>query len=427
MKLPMRSLYSLAFSLMLPAVFIKLWRKGKTQPAYRERWKERLGLIDYPKLNQRPIWIHTVSVGEFLAARPVIQHLLDNHNVPIVVTTMTPTGSEQVVKAFGDQVYHCYLPYDLPYLLSPFFNTLKPKAVIIMETELWPNLINGCHKRGIPSYVINARLSEKSAKGYRKFAQLSREMLQKITHIAVQNGQDAQRFIDLGLAESAMSITGSIKFDLDIAPELQEKAKQLKEQLSQQNSRQIFIAASTHPGEDEIILEAFSIIRKTIKDCLLVLAPRHPNRAQDIQALCQQSGFNNIFRSENITPDSSTDVLIGDTLGELLLFFGAADLAFVGGSFVDNGGHNYIEPAAWGLPVLSGPSTFNFAEITNLLLAAGGMAITANAEKLAEETIQLLTDKQLRNKMGAAAKAVAEENRGALKRLLTYLDSQLCN
>lgn len=320
MKLPMRSLYSLAFSVMLPAVFIKLWRRGKTQPAYRQRWKERLGLIDYPKLNQQPIWIHTVSVGEFLAARPVIQHILDTYNAPVVVTTMTPTGSEQVVKAFADQVYHCYLPYDLPYLLSPFFSTLKPKAVIIMETELWPNLIDGCHKRQIPSYVINARLSEKSAKGYSKFAQLSREMLQKITHIAVQNSNDAQRFINLGLAESAMSITGSIKFDLDIAPELQEKAKQLKEQLSQQNSRRIFIAASTHPGEDEIILEAFKIIRHTIKDCLLVLAPRHPNRAQDIQTLCQQSGYSSIFRSENITPDSSTDVLIGDTLGELLLF-----------------------------------------------------------------------------------------------------------
>ncbi len=418
----MRHLYTIVFTLALPLVFLKLWRKGKTLPIYRKRWRERLGYNCYEKKSCSPIWVHTVSVGEFLAARPVISHLLNTQQRPVVVTTMTPSGSEQVTNTFGDKVFHCYLPYDIPALLNRFFNAIDPSCLIVMETELWPNLIHNCYIRKIPSIIINARLSEKSQKGYQKFFPLTQQMLKKITHIAVQNTEDGERFKALGLPAQSMTITGNIKFDFNLNEELITKAQTLRDQYNQRGGRQVIIAGSTHSGEDELILESFSLIKQQNKHCLLVLAPRHPERTEAIQKQCTALGFETLLRSSKITPQMDTDVLLGDTMGELVLLYGTADIAIVCGSFANIGGHNYIEPASLGIPIISGPQTFNFAKVAKLLKERNALDIAKDAESLAKICLHLLSNPVIREEKGKAAKEVAEENKGALKKLLSVLD-----
>lgn len=421
----MRHLYTAVFYLALPIVFLKLWNKGKNLPAYKKRWGERLGRTKYPSIDAQPVWIHTVSVGEFIAARSVISHLLKNSNQKVVVTTMTPSGSEQVLKTFGDKVFHCYIPYDLPILLKKFFHAINPSCLIIMETELWPNVIHECHKRNIPSIIINARLSEKSKQGYKKFPKLTKTMLQQVTHIAAQNIEDGERFKELGLPEHSLTVTGNIKFDFDLSDDLLARAFALKAQYSKNGSRHVIIAGSTHPGEDEIILEAFSLIKKRYPRCLLVLAPRHTERAAAIEELCHQLTFSTLLRSSKITPLIDTDVVLGDTMGELVLLYGTADAAIVCGSFVSVGGHNYIEPASLAVPILSGPHTFNFSKVVALLQEKNALCIVENASTLANASIHLLDNEALRKDKGTAAKQVADENKGALLRLLNLLDNYL--
>ncbi len=464
-----RLMYTLLLYLITPLILGRLLWRSRRAPAYARRWAERFGFVptpgrDEPDLassasKQKTIWVHAVSVGETLAAVPLIKALQSDYpDAQLVVTTTTPTGSEQVVKIFGDSVAHVYAPYDLPDVLARFFARVRPSIVIIMETELWPNLLSKCRRSEIPVVIANARLSEKSAAGYRKIAWLMRGMLADISFVAAQSIDDGERFINLGLSRDKLVVTGNIKFDLQLDAPLVDKSAALKAQWQTPGQRLIWLAASTHQGEDEIILDAFAQVLTRIPDTLLVLVPRHPERFNDVATLCVDRGFSLVRRSEHclertgldkagsVEPGLQSQILLGDTMGELLAFFGASDIAFIGGSLVPVGGHNLIEPAAWGIPILTGPNLFNFAEVAAKLTEAGAMQICENAAQLGAALIDLLGNAEepaigqtgiaaanlnyqaahiQNNKqyklMADAAHSVAEGNRGALLRLTQSL------
>ncbi len=426
-----RLLYTLLIYLCLPLILLRLIWRGRRAPAYRRRWRERFGFVTRLADAQQVIWVHSVSVGETIAAAPMIRRLQKHYPESILlVTTMTPTGSEQVKKIFGDSVEHCYAPYDMPDAIARFLHRTHPALLVIMETELWPNLIHACQHRAIPVVLANGRLSAKSAAGYAKVEALARPMLAKLAVVAAQTKADGERFLQLGVGEEVLEVTGNIKFDLQLDDTLRQQAAALKKQWQGADGRPVWLAASTHRGEDEIILDAFSQILEQRPDLLLVLVPRHPERFNEVANLCTAGNYRLARRSElqgsGGVLDSKTQIVLGDTMGELLSFCGASDITFVGGSLVDVGGHNLIEPAAWGVPVLSGPHLFNFTEVSRLLDEAGGLEVCADAGELAAVVVKLLADPERYQQMSAAALAVTEANRGALDRLTVLLGSQIC-
>ncbi|MEE4818025.1 lipid IV(A) 3-deoxy-D-manno-octulosonic acid transferase [Pseudomonas alliivorans] len=414
-----RTLYTFLFHLGLPLVALRLWLRARKAPAYRQRIGERFAM-SLPPMQRSGIWVHAVSVGESIAAAPMIRALLAQYaELPITVTCMTPTGSERIKAMFANEprIQHCYLPYDLPWAAARFLDHVQPRLGIIMETELWPNHIHQCSKRGIPVVLANARLSERSARGYGRFAKLTRPMLAEMDWFAVQTEAEAQRFRDLGARPECVTVTGSIKFDLSIDPALLERAAGLREEW-QAVQRPVWIAASTHAGEDESVLAAHRTLLLSHPDALLILVPRHPERFDSVHVLCQQQGFTTIRRSgtQAVTPDVS--VLLGDTMGELLFLYALADTAFVGGSLVPNGGHNLLEPAALAKPVLSGPHLFNFLEIAALLRSAGALTEVSDSAALAGAVQRLFDQPGLAQTMAEAGLGVMKANQGALQRLL---------
>lgn len=417
-----RLLYTLLLYLAMPLVLLRLLWRARRAPAYARRWRERFGFVSplstMDSVSDPAIWLHAVSVGETLAAVPLIKALQrDYPDHRLIVTTTTPTGSEQVQKLFGDSVYHVYAPYDLPGALRRFLERLQPSALIIMETELWPNLIHRCKMRGMTVALVNARLSARSARGYGKVAGLTAGMLAELDLVAAQAQADGERFVDLGLARDKLLISGNIKFDLELDQAVSVKAAELKSQWRGDNQRPVVLAASTHQGEDEQVLTAFTQVLGVRPEVLLILVPRHPERFDNVATLCRERGFNTIRRSENAAVTGNTQVLLGDTMGELLAFCGAVDMAFIGGSLVPVGGHNLIEPAAWGVPVLTGPHLFNFAEVAAKLDDAGGMKVCADAGQLAQALLGLLNNRDKYTAMAEAARTVAETNRGTLTKL----------
>jgi 3-deoxy-D-manno-octulosonic-acid transferase len=420
-----RLIYSVFFYLLTPLIVARLLYRAVKAPAYRLRWAERFGFVSPVSSDKKTIWVHAVSVGETLAAVPLVKALQERYpDYRLIVTCMTPTGSERVKAAFGDSVDHCYAPYDMPDSVARFLNRVEPKILIIMETELWPNTIAACHKRNIPVLLANGRLSEKSTTAYRRIQPLVRPMLTQLSAVAAQHGDDGARFTDLGLANSALTVTGNIKFDLSLDQVIKDKAQQLLTEWRGTNQRPILLVASTHRGEDEIILDAFAQIKTKIENPLLVLVPRHPERFNQVAELCTATGFNLARRSCEDGVDGA-EILLGDTMGELMSFFGVCDIAFVGGSLVPSGGHNMIEPAAWGVPVLTGPHLFNFSEASQLLLEGGAMQICHSADQMAEQAVELLQSQAKCAEMGSAAQRIAEANRGALDRLLNLIDKTI--
>lgn len=415
-----RYLYSSLLYLLLPFVLIRLLWRSRHIKGYRHRWAERFGWGKIPSRYQNGIWIHVVSVGEALAAAPLIQALSEQQSLPLIITTTTPTGSERVEALLPNNAFHCYCPYDLPGSVNRFLNKAQPKLAIFMETEIWPNVIEHCYRRHIPTLLANARLSDKSKQGYQKVAKIIRPTLHKVTTLAIQYHKDAQRFKELGVTDDQILITGNMKFDMPISQSLLESAESLRQQWG--NNRPIFVAASTHEGEEDIILQAFQAIKKQHNNCLLVLVPRHPDRFDRVYQLCQKWGYSTVRRSETQNTDSfeNYDIYLGDTMGELRLFCAASDIAFVGGSLIQRGGHNLLEPAAFKLPVITGPHTFNFEEATTLLQQAQALTVVSNAQQLAEAVNQLLSDPQYRTQLGESSLNVVEHNRGALK---THLDT----
>lgn len=420
-----RTLYTLLFHLGLPLVALRLYLRARKAPAYGQRIAERFACKLAP-MRQGGIWVHAVSVGESIAAAPMIRALLKAYpGLPITLTCMTPTGSERIRAMFADEprIQHCYLPYDLPWAAGRFLDHVRPRLGIIMETELWPNHIHQCAKRGIPVALANARLSERSARGYARFAGLTRPMLAEMSLIAVQTETEAQRFRSLGARPECVQVTGSIKFDLKVDAQLQPRARDLREQWGA-GQRPMWIAASTHEGEDELILEAHRQLLQVHGDALLVLVPRHPERFDTVHALCDAQ-FATVRRSSGMPVQAQTQVLLGDTMGELLFLYALADIAFVGGSLVPTGGHNPLEPAALALPVLTGPHVFNFLEISAMLREAGALQEVDDASGLAEAVRRLVELPQDARRMGEAGRAVMLANQGALQRLLDGLGELL--
>jgi 3-deoxy-D-manno-octulosonic-acid transferase len=421
-----RTLYTLLFHLGLPLLALRLWLRARKAPAYAQRLGERFA-FRLPALQPGGIWVHAVSVGESIAAAPMIRQLLLRHpELPITVTCMTPTGSERIQALFAGEprIQHCYLPYDLPWAAGRFLDHVRPRLAVIMETELWPNHVHQCARRGIPVALANGRLSERSAKGYARFARLTAPMLAEMSLLAVQTEVEAQRFLALGARPECVQVTGSIKFDLNVDPALPVRATHLREQW-QARERAVWIAASTHEGEDAVVLAAHRQLLESHADALLVLVPRHQERFASVHALCKAQGFATVQRSLGQPVTAQTQVLLGDTMGELLFLYALADIAFVGGSLVANGGHNPLEPAALAKPVLSGPHMFNFLEIGTMLREAGALVEVDDAQGLAMAVRQWIELPRDAVRSGEAGLAVMRANQGALNRLLDALDARL--
>ncbi|HEY0210906.1 lipid IV(A) 3-deoxy-D-manno-octulosonic acid transferase [Acerihabitans sp.] len=416
-------IYNILIYLIQPLIWIRLLWRSRKAPAYRRRWAERYGYCQ-GKVKPGGIMLHSVSVGETLAAIPLVRALRHRYPfLPITVTTMTPTGSERVQSAFGKDVHHVYLPYDLPGAMNRFLNHVNPKLVIVMETELWPNLIKALYKRKIPLVVANARLSARSAAGYKKFSTFIARIMGRITLIAAQNQEDGERFLELGLKRSQLAVTGSLKFDISVTPELAARALTLRRQWA--SRRPVWIATSTHEGEETILLQAHRQLLAVFPDLLLILVPRHPERFPVARDMTDKAGFTSILRSSGDIPAHDTQVVIGDTMGELMLLYGIADLAFVGGSLVERGGHNPLEAAAHAIPVLMGPYTINFKDICSKLAEAGGLITVTDMPSLVKEVTTLLTDEDYRLYYGRHAVEVLHQNQGALQRLLHLLEPYL--
>ncbi|WP_461535901.1 lipid IV(A) 3-deoxy-D-manno-octulosonic acid transferase [Spongorhabdus nitratireducens] len=415
-----RTLYNLLLHLLFPAIFLRLLYRAWRAPAYAKRWGERFGF--FPKPESKPcIWVHSVSVGESIAAAPLVKALLKQYpDHRIAVTTMTPTGSVQVKKQYGDKVFHVYAPYDYPWAVSNFLNRLQPEIAIIMETELWPNIIHQCHQRDIPVMIANARLSERSAKGYGKLGKLTREMLSKVSLIAAQAEPDGQRFIELGLPADKMEVTGNIKFDISIPDSVHEKGKALRQQWLQHKPDDtcIIVAGSTHEGEDELLLDACKQLRKTNPNTLLVLVPRHPERFNQVYELSVKAGEKTARYSTQGPVEADTSVVVADVMGELLVLYAAGDIAFVGGSLIPSGGHNMLEPAALKKPVVTGSHVFNFSEVFRFLNQERGIQVIDTTQSIAS-TFKILCDhSSKRSSLSSAAHKVITRNQGVTTSLM---------
>ena len=421
--MPLRKLYTLLLYLLTPFVIARLAWRGIRAPDYWRRWPERFGSIE-PALGERVIWIHAVSVGEVLATEPVVQALVEQYpEHSILLTTVTPTGSARVTALFGNAVAHVYAPYDLPAAVSKFLDRVRPQLAIVMETELWPNLFHACQQRSVPLLLVNARLSEKSVAGYQRVRSLASQTLSAVTEIAAQSELDAGRFRSLGADERRIKVTGNMKFEQRIPPSLLERAEVLRRDWGV--GRAVWVAGSTHEGEDEQLLDVFRQLRQQFMDCLLVLVPRHPERFETVTELCRHRGYNTVLRSEGVSCTPDTEVFIGDSMGELPLFYAASDVAFVGGSLVRHGGHNLLEPAALGVPVVTGPHVFNFVEICELLLQAGACEKVDDTAGLLRTVSLWLEDANERHRVGQRGRQVVEKNRGALQSVLAMIGRHL--
>ncbi len=418
----MQTFYSALWYLLLPFLFLRLWLRGRKAPAYRQRWAERMAWGYRKGALQKSLWVHAVSVGETLAAAPLIERLLADHpGTPLLVTTTTPTGSERVKALFGDRVTHVYCPWEIPGALRRFMRAFDPQLVVVLETELWPNLCAAAKRHGARLMLMNGRLSEKSYRGYSKLPRLVRPMMARFDALAVQTPVEAERYVALGAWPERVHAIGSVKFDMSLDAALRDRAAALRAGMG---ARPVWIAASTHPGEDEPVLATHQQVLAKHQEALLVLVPRHPERFNDVADLVRQQGLTVARRSAGEDP-AQTQVYLADTMGELLMLFGTADLAFVGGSLVPVGGHNLLEPAAWEKPVLTGPHLHNFTAISQLLDDAGGLSVVNNADELATTLLALFDDAERCRQQGQAAAAVVAANRGALERGLLFISEQL--
>ena len=413
-----RRLYTVLLYLSLPLVLLRLlWRSLKA-PAYRRRWSERFGLF-HPPSTWGGLWIHAVSVGEVQAVLPLIRRLLaENPGLPITVTTTTPTGSARVIEQLGDQVFHVYLPYDLPLALTGFLRRVRPRALLMVETEIWPNLLYFCNRHGVYSLLANARLSVKSARRYARLGRFTRNTFGLIDRVAVQADADAARFRDLGVSDKRLSVTGSIKFDMRIPASLEEQVEVLRRDWG---GRPVWIAGSTHEGEDEQVLFAHHTVLTHFPDALLILVPRHPERFERVGGLCKRELFRLARRSRSGEYGPETQVYLGDTMGDLPLLLGSSDVAFIGGSLVKTGGHNMLEASAQGVAVCFGPHVFNFATISQMLIDEGAAVQVDGEAALAERVVAWFANASERAEFGERGRAVVAQNRGALKRLVDLI------
>ncbi|MFW2132035.1 lipid IV(A) 3-deoxy-D-manno-octulosonic acid transferase [Ectothiorhodospira haloalkaliphila] len=416
----MHALYNLLIHLLTPVFLLRLLWRSRRNPAYRQRWGERLGFPEPPRDRRAHLWVHAVSVGEVVAATALIRAWRERHpEQPVLVTTTTPTGADEVVRRLGDAVIHRYLPFDLPGAVGRFLKRMPMDRLLVMETELWPNLYRACHAHGIPILLVNARLSPRSFRGYQRLRPLVQRTLGWLEGVAARGPEDADRFVALGALPDRVRVAGNIKYDLTLSDALLNQSRALRDALGM---HPVWIAASTHPGEDEQVLKAHAFVRRALPDALLILVPRHPERFETVARLCRESGWEPARRSAGQVPDNTQALWLGDSMGELLMLYGVADVAFVGGSLVPTGGHNPLEPAAHGVPVVTGPEVFNFSEVFAALSDAGGVCNVKGADELGQIILQLLSAGEERKALAGAALQVLESNRGAVARVLKWAE-----
>lgn len=418
-----RFFYTLVLFALLPWAWLHLWRRARRQPEYLEHVGERFGRYPSPQPSPRGgegvIWLHAVSVGETRAAAPIVAALkarCPGHR--ILLTHMTPTGRRTSEALFGEGVERVYLPYDYPFAVRRFLAHFRPVVGVILETELWPNLVAECRRQGIPLLLVNARLSEKSAQRYARFPNLTREALRGLAAVAAQTESDAARLRALGAPQ--VEVLGNVKFDLLPPPEQLALGEALRARIG---PRPVLLAASTREGEEALLFAALA--KHPFNEALLVVVPRHPQRFEEVAALAAKAGFAVQRRSENAPVAAGTKVLLGDSMGELYAYYAACDVAFIGGSLLDYGSQNLIEACAVGRPVLIGRSTYNFSHAAGEALACGAAKQIGTAEELLETAQALLRDEAARRRMGEAGKAFAARHRGATARTVTLIESRL--
>lgn len=419
----LRSVYTALLYVFAPIALAATALRGLRDPAYRDRLSERLGFtpVLQPSSGNRPLWIHAVSVGEVQAAAPLVRTLLKKYpQHSLLITTATPTGAQRVRALFGDSVRHAYLPYDLPGAVRRFLDRVQPSLAIVMEREIWPNLFGECERRCIPILLASARISERSAVRHQKFATLFRDALSGNVTVAAQTSQDAERYRSIGARR--VLVTGNVKFDIEVPQAAREAGETLR--AAQFANRHVWVAGSTHDGEEQQLLAAHRAVTAQRSDALLVLVPRHPNRFDTVRAWLKSEQVEFVSRSRNESVTPATSVLLVDTLGELMMFYAAADIAFVGGSLIATvGGHNLLEPAVLERPILVGPHNFNAPDIAQLMIESGAARQVNSAEQLAAAILELYADPAARADMGARANAIVAENRGALSRVMELIDS----
>ena len=422
-----RFIYSLLISLFSPIFVLRLMAKGVNEPGYRRQWWRRfaLGMPSRVRSGDGLIWVHAVSVGELLAVAPLVQRMLQEWpDKAVLITNTTPTGSEQTQKLFGDRVEHTWFPFDIPLVTGAFLRHWAPQLIVMVETEIWPNLMVSAREQGIPVALVNARLSARSARGYARFGQFTRETLRDFSLIAAQSKSDDRRFRRIGADPEAMHVVGSIKFDIDLAARRGQLDVIKSELGSEIKSRPLWAAASTHPGEEQLVIDAYQALSQRGFKTRLLLAPRHTNRTADIIKLLEKTGLSYQRRSEKAAINRDTDVLIVDTLGELSAFLGLADAAFIGGSLVPRGGHNPIEAAAWGCAVITGPHVINFAAIVRDMERGGAIRIVVDEQELADR-LASVWESDHQDSDAKRTQTFIETRRGATRRQLDLLKGLL--
>ncbi|MDN3608501.1 lipid IV(A) 3-deoxy-D-manno-octulosonic acid transferase [Vibrio ostreicida] len=418
-----RLIYNALLSIVAPVLLYGLFRKRSGKPSVGQRWKEHFGLSDPLDSPSTPLWIHAVSVGETIAATPLIRKLKKQHpTLTILLTTTTPTGAEQA-KSLGDLVEHRYMPIDFGFAVRQFLKRVRPSQLLIIETELWPNTLINVRNAGLPITIINARLSEKSFSGYQKVRPLFNLMVPSLTQVLCQYDSDAERFRRLGLPEERLAVTGSIKFDIEINQGAIDDAIQLKRAIG--TTRPVWVAASTHKGEDEIVLSAHEQLLRSLPNALLILVPRHPERFESVAQMSSSLGHT-VTRTSGQEIDSHTQIYIGNTMGEMLTLIGASDVCFMGGSLVGMkvGGHNLLEPAALAKPILTGPSYYNFTDIAESLIAEDACQVVTNADELYQALYALLNTPHSCQTMGSKALHVVASSSGALNKTIHHITLQ---
>jgi 3-deoxy-D-manno-octulosonic-acid transferase len=415
----LRLIYTLLIRLLAPLVLLFTGWRGIRDPAYRDRLGERLGYTRL-RFDAKVLWVHAVSMGEVQAAVPLIRELRRRYPaIPLLVTTATPTGAARVKALFADSVAHAYLPYDTPGAVDRFLDRVDPRVAIVMETEVWPNLYSACARRGIPLVMASARLSEKSIRRLHRLRSLFASVLSSNVTIAAQTAADADRFVALGADRARVPVIGNIKFDVEIAPDLRERGRAIR--ADQFAGRFVWVAGSTHEGEEQVVVDAHKRVCEAAPGALLILVPRHPQRFGAVRQWLESQSVTFAVRSSGAAVASTDAILLVDTLGELLMFYAAADVAFVGGSLVPIGGHNLLEPAALSLPVLAGPNNDNARDVAALLFANGAARQVGNANELAAALIELANDVRLREETGTHGARIVSENRGALANVLALV------
>jgi 3-deoxy-D-manno-octulosonic-acid transferase len=418
----LRGLYSAALYVLAPVTVYHLIWRGFRQREYFQRWNERYAAYRDAS-HAATVWVHAVSVGEVNAAAPLVDALRASRpDLRLLVTTITPTGSARVRALWGSDIEHVYLPYDLPGAVTRFLMHYRPRLALVLETELWPNLLFGCRDHGVPAYIVNARLSERSLRGYRVLRPLLARALRTLRGVLAQSSADGERVERQGAAPATLAVTGNLKYDIAADPRVPGFVADFRQRIG---ARPVWIAASTHGEEEAAVIAIHQRLRARWPDLLLLWAPRHPERFKPVAQAAVDAGWRVATRRLTHSPDRDDAVFVIDTLGELMLFYACADVAFVGGSLQDIGGHNLLEPAAAGVAIVTGPHLHNFIDIAAQLDQAGALRIGADAQAVGDDIAALLEDAGARMRMTAAARALVEQGRGTLQRTLTAIAADL--